>query len=89
MRTPYSKELDPRQDRTIFMEEERLITNGYTFLGWNPHKLPETSHCINEGHNYYSAYPNARHRAIHAPDGSDNTDWCTICKIYWKTDINL
>lgn len=89
MKSPYSTLLDPRQDRTIFEEEERLITQGYDFLGWNPSQEPRLSHCINEGHNYYSAFPNARKRVEHRTDGKDITDWCTKCRIYWKTDIHL
>lgn len=88
MKSPHSLALDPRQDRTIFSEEEQLITQGYTFLGWNPSQEPRMSHCINEGHNYYSAFPNARKRVEHRSDGTDITDWCTKCRIYWKTDLH-
>lgn len=89
MKTPYSIELDPRQDRIIHEEEERLITQGYEFLGWNPSGDARISHCVNEGHNYTSYFPNARKRVEHRTDGKDITDWCTMCRIYWKTDIHL
>lgn len=89
MKTPYSIELDPRQDRIVYPREEMLITQGYTFLGWNPSQDARVRHCNNEGHNYYSAFPYARKRLEHSLDGKDITDWCTLCRIYWKTDIHL
>lgn len=77
--------------REIPMEEETLITQSYTFLGWNnswgEETPPEYRHCVNEGHNYHSAFPNAWHSKQHNPSGSDVTQWCSICKIYWKVDM--
>lgn len=83
---------DPFNLREIPLEEERLITQGYNFLGWrngwgeeNP---TEYRTCINLAHNYKTAFPNAWQEALHSPRGSDTTQWCTICKIYWKTDMS-
>jgi hypothetical protein len=90
MRTPHDSILDPLQERTIYGEEERLITMGYEFLGWNP--TPQDSDrfkfCLREGHNYYSAFPNAWNSVQHTPSGSDFTRWCTKCKNYWKVDMS-
>lgn len=74
-------------DRIVHEEEKELARRGYKFLGVNPHGAPELIHCNNEGHPYHSSFPNVRRRVEHLTDGSDITDWCTICRIYWKTDI--
>ena len=90
MKSPYNTELDPFQDRTIYLEEERLIGMSYEFLGWNP--LTVTSdklqYCVNHAHNYRSAFPNAWHTVRHDHSASDVTQWCTICRIYWKVDMS-
>jgi len=91
MKSPYTKELDPLQFRDIPPEEEKLITMGYEFLGWhnnwtmNPDRY---TNCVDHAHNYYSAFPNAWHSKQHTPSGSDVTQWCTKCKIYWKVDMS-
>jgi len=94
MKSPYEHGYGPYQDiytnRTLYMEEENLIFQGYKFLGWNvtADKLPEYRHCINEAHNYYSAFPNVWKSVQHTPSGSDVTQWCTKCRIYWKVDMS-
>jgi len=96
MRTPHPEGNNFYQDslpyRTVPYEEEQLISGGYKFLGWvnnwtgaNP---PEYSNCINEAHNYYTAFPNVWKTVQHTPSGSDVTKWCTKCKIYWKVDMS-
>lgn len=81
---------DPFPDRTIYEPEERVITMGYKFLGWQvtADKIPEYKHCVNEGHNYTSYFPNGVKSVQHTPSGSDCTFWCPICKIYWKIDMS-
>lgn len=81
---------DPFNRREIPVEEERLITMGYRFLGWNVSSdtAPEYKNCYNAAHNYRSAFPNAWHSVQHNPRGSDVTQWCTKCKIYWKVDMS-
>jgi hypothetical protein len=81
---------DPFSHREIPLEEERLITQAYKFLGWQvtSDKVPEYKHCYDKGHNYGSAFPNAWHSKQHSPRGSDVTGWCTLCRIYWKTDMS-
>lgn len=76
--------------RTVPYEEELLITQGYKFLGWqvDVDKVPEYRACINLAHNYSSAFPGVWREAQHTPSGSDVTQWCTKCKIYWKTDMS-
>lgn len=94
MKSPYEHGSGPYQDlfpnRTIFEEEERLITMGYKFLGWNPisAEVPEFRHCIVEAHNYYSAFPHAWKTKQHDLTGSDTTQWCTKDKVYWKVDMS-
>ena len=88
MRTPHPELIDPYQDRTIYPEEERIIMLGYDFLGWSPFDTTKFKHCGDMGHNYYSAIPYARNRVEHTPDGKDITEWCTICKIYWKINLH-
>lgn len=96
MKSPYTQGFGPYQDsqsnRTIFAEEEKLITAGYKFLGWNytweNQTPPEYRHCVNEAHNYYSSFPNVWKSVQHTPSGSDVTQWCTKCKIYWKVDMS-
>ncbi len=91
MITPYNAELDPYQGRTLYDDEERLIQMGYKFLGWNvfAEHSEEREHCIDSAHNYRSAFPNAWHSVRHTHDGTDITQWCTICKIYWKINDEL
>lgn len=78
--------------RTILEEEENLITNGYKFLGWvngwGDDRPKEYVHCLDEAHNYYSAFPNVWKSVRHTHSGSDTTQWCTKCKIYWKVDMS-
>lgn len=83
---------DPFPNRTIYMEEEQLIQQSYTFLGWqngwgetNP---KEYSYCVNHAHNYHSSFPNAWKSKQHTNSGSDVTQWCTKCRIYWKIDMS-
>ena len=78
--------------RDIPAEEQLLIMGDYKFLGWintwggiNP---PEYTHCMDEGHNYYGAFPNAWKSVQHTPSGSDVTQSCKKCKIYWKVDMS-
>lgn len=94
MKSPYSDGYDAYQDpfpmREIPIEEERLITQGYKFLGWqmSPEKTPEYRKCYNAAHNYRTAFPNAWREVQHNNSGSNVTQWCTICRIYWKTDMS-
>lgn len=94
MKSPHSRGIGPYQDlyidRIIHPEEERLITLNYKFLGWHMADSEvawEYKKCLDEAHNYYSAFPNAWHSVNHNPDGSDTTQWCTNCRIYWKVDL--
>lgn len=88
MKTPHPIELDPNRDRVLHPEEERLLMLGYDFLGWNPthDNNPQLGHCMDNAHNYHSAFPNVWHVVYHTPDHSDVTQWCTKCKIYWKVN---
>ncbi len=81
---------DYSTNRWLPPEEERLVLQGYKFLGWqmSPDKAPEYRNCINFAHNYASAFPHAWKSVQHTPTGSDVTQWCTICRIYWKTDMS-
>lgn len=96
MKSPHIHGNGPYQEtlphRNISLEEENLITMGYKFLGWNYTWNDETPkeyiHCIDSAHNYYSAFPNVWKSVQHTPSGSDVTQWCTRCKIYWKVDMS-
>ena len=92
MLSPYDKALDPYPHRTIYADEELLIGMGYEFLGWANNGTvfgdERYKHCVNEAHNYHSAFPNARKSVQHTPNGDDVTQWCTICRLYWKVDMS-
>lgn len=94
MRSPHESGGGAYQDyfpeREIYEQEERLIGMGYKFLGWNfaVAQTPESIHCVDAGHRYHSAFPNAWKVVLHTPSGSDATQWCTICRIYWKVDMS-
>lgn len=94
MKSPHPKGWGPYQDpfplRDVPVEEERLLTMGYRFLGWNvmTATVPEYKDCYNAAHNYRSAFPNAWHSVQHTPTGSDVTQWCALCRIYWKVDMS-
>lgn len=75
-----------RAERVLRPEEETLIYQGYKFLGWDIETdVTEYAFCLNNAHNYYSAFPNAWNSAVHS--AADNTYWCNKCKIYWKVDM--
>lgn len=83
---------DSQSYRTIPPEEELLIEQGYKFMGWqNDWSLGspvEVRRCLDQAHNYYSAFPNVFKSVQHTPSGSDVTQSCTKCKIYWKVDMS-
>lgn len=84
---PYQDKIERRQ---LYEEEIKLIMMGYKFLGWDitHDTVPEYGKCVDSGHSYRSYFPYAWHMVKHTPSGSDTTQWCTKCKIYWKVDIS-
>jgi len=71
--------------------ENYLESEGYKNLGWQiSQNNPDYKKCLDSGHFTHSWNdPNQVIFSIqHNSRGSNVTDWCTVCKNYWKTDMS-
>lgn len=73
-----------------YPEEQMCIDKGYKFLGWQISSNNEDlKKCIELGHmNWKRPEGKCTGHKQHNPRGSDCTDWCDECKIYYKTDMS-
>ena len=60
--------------------EKYLASEGLKYLGWQitTESNNDFKKCVESGHKV--------NNISHSQRGSDHTNWCEECKIYWKID---